>query len=61
MTGQILGLMDTIPIEIDDIKKATLMSIQELEPYKFSYDPLTLGSFFKLCTLLLQKSNALPQ
>lgn len=57
--GQVLEIFDQIPVEIDDINKVTLITIPELSAYNFSYQPLSFGTFLKLCNLLVHKQNAL--
>ena len=48
VTGQILEMFEKITIDIDDIKRVTLISIPELVPYDLTLEPLSLGTFFKL-------------
>ena len=57
--GQVLELLDKIPIEVDDLQKVTLMTMPELASYNFSFSPLCFGTFLRLNKLLVHKQNTL--
>ena len=56
-----MDLMDRLYIEVEPVNLAYLLSIQELDEHKLTYDPLSLATFMNLGNLLLQKPNLLPQ